>query len=81
MSDTGKRKKDTPEARAVKIAAKIMQAAGLCRYESPTQCRRLYVDEKTCDKCIETWLLTKAKKELKKEGEYRETNRRNPAEP
>lgn len=28
MSDTGKRKKDTPEARAVKIAAKIMQAAG-----------------------------------------------------
>jgi len=67
MSETSKRTKDTVESRAVKIAAKIMQAAGLCRHELPTQCRRLYTDERTCDKCIEIWLLTKARKELKKE--------------
>lgn len=59
--------KETAEARAVKIAAKIMQAAGLCRYESATKCRRIYVDEKVCDKCIESWLLSKARRELKKE--------------
>lgn len=52
------------ESRAVKIASEIMQAAGLCRYDSPTKCRRLFVDEKTCDKCIESWLLSKAEKEL-----------------
>ena len=62
--------KETTEARAVKIAAKIMQAAGLCRYDSATKCRRVYVNESTCDKCIEAWLLSKARKELKakKEG-------------
>lgn len=26
--------KDTVDSRAVKIAAKVMQAAGLCRYDS-----------------------------------------------
>ena len=60
--------KETVERRAVKIAAKIMQADGLCRYDSPKKCRRFYIDEKTCDKCIESWLLTKARKELLKEG-------------
>lgn len=48
---------ETVEARAVKIAAKIMQAAGLCRYDSVSKCRRVYVDESTCDKCIRSWLL------------------------
>lgn len=57
--------KETIERRAVKIAARIMQAAGLCRYDSLEKCHRIYVDEKTCDKCIESWLLAKAKKELK----------------
>lgn len=57
---------ETLESRAVKIAAKIMQAGGICRYDSPTKCRRIYVDEKTCDKCIESWLLSKARKELKR---------------
>lgn len=61
--------KESTEARAVKIAAKIMQAAGLCRHDTPTKCRRLHVDEKTCDKCIRAWLLAKARKELKKESE------------
>lgn len=59
---------DTTEARAVKIAAKIMQAAGLCRYESVAQCRRVFVDEQVCEKCIRAWLLSKARQELKKEG-------------
>lgn len=59
--------KDTVDSRAVKIAAKIMQAAGLCRYESAASCRRVYVDERTCEKCIRSWLISKAKKELRKE--------------
>lgn len=62
--------KDTEEGRALKIAAKVMQAAGLCRYESATQCKRIYTDESTCDKCIRSWLLAKAKKELKKEEKH-----------
>lgn len=60
--------KDTVEGRAVKIAAKIMQAAGLCRYDDVAKCRRICVDEKTCDECIRRWLLTKARKELEKEA-------------
>lgn len=56
--------KDTVEGRAVKIAAKIMQAAGLCRYDDVTKCRRIYVDEKTCGECMRHWLLSKARKEL-----------------
>ncbi len=62
--------KETAEARAVKIAAKIMQAAGLCRHESPMQCRRVYTDDKTCEKCIRAWLMAKARKELKKEERH-----------
>ncbi len=54
------------EKRAVKIAARIMQAAGLCRYDDVSKCRRVYADESTCDDCIEKWLLGKARKELKK---------------
>ena len=61
------KKKETIEARAVKIAAKVMQAAGLCRYDSPTKCRRIFTDPKTCDDCIRRWLLNKAKKELERE--------------
>lgn len=65
------KKKETVEARVVKIAAKVMQAAGLCRYDSPAKCRRVYVDEKTCDKCIREWLLSKARKELENEKEVK----------
>ena len=54
----------TVERRAVKIAAKIMSAAGLCRYDTPLKCRRLWTDMTTCDKCLEQWLLRKAKAEL-----------------
>ena len=69
-SGAGNVKKKTVERRAVKIAARIMQAAGLCRYDSLEKCHRIYVDEKICDKCIESWLLAKAKKELK-EGAFK----------
>lgn len=55
--------KESIESRALTIAARIMQAAGLCRYDTPLKCRRLYVDETTCDKCIRHWLMAKAKKE------------------
>lgn len=61
------KRNETVEGRAVKIAAKVMTAAGLCRYEDSRKCRRVWPpDEKTCDKCIERWLLQKARKELKK---------------
>lgn len=59
--------KETIESRVVKIAAKAMTAACLCRYDDVTKCRRVFVDEKICDKCIEKWLLAKARKELRKE--------------
>lgn len=57
-------KSETVERRAVHIAAVIMQADGLCRYDSVSKCRRVCTDEKTCVKCIETWLLGKARKEM-----------------
>lgn len=57
-------KSETVERRAVHIAAVIMQADGLCRYDSIDKCRRVYPDEKACVKCIETWLLGKARKEM-----------------
>lgn len=60
--------KDTVEGRAVKIAAMVMQAAGLCRYDDISKCHRVYVDETTCDRCIERWLLAKSRAELKKEA-------------
>ena len=54
--------KDTVDSRAVKIAAKVMQAAGLCRYDSIDKCHRIYVDEAICERCIRSWLISKAKK-------------------
>ncbi len=60
--------KDTVEGRAVKIAAKIMQDAGLCRYGDVIKCRRPNTDGTTCDACIRRWLLTKARKELRREA-------------
>lgn len=61
-------KTETVEVRAVKIAAKIMQADGLCRYDDVDECRRGYVTKETCERCICSWLLTKAKVELIREG-------------
>ena len=54
--------------RALRIAARIMQAAGLCIYDDPMKCHRLISDATICDDCIRKWLLAKARKELKKEN-------------
>ena len=59
--------KETVESRAVKIAARVLVAAGICRYETTDRCRRLYVTEETCARCIRSWLLAKAKSELRRE--------------
>lgn len=59
--------KDIVERRAVKIAAKVMSAAGLCRYDDALECYRPGTDMYTCDRCIEQWLMAKARKE-RKEG-------------
>ena len=49
-------------AAAVQIAAKTMQAAGLCRYNNPVKdCEKEYPpDREVCDRCIEGWLMAKA---------------------
>ncbi len=60
--------KDTVEKRALKIAAKIMYRAGLCRYDSPLKCRKALVGAETCERCIRSWLIGKARGELKKEA-------------
>ena len=60
---------NTIESRAVMIAAKMMQAAGLCRYDTPDKCRRLCPTELDCQTCIRQWLLTKAKKEIDSQHE------------
>lgn len=57
---------ETVNRRAVHIAAVIFQAAGLCRYED-NKCRRLDRSEAGCVKCMELWLLQKARKELNEE--------------
>lgn len=52
--------------RAVKIAARVMNADGLCRYDTVDKCRKVWPPaDATCEKCIEKWLLAKARKELK----------------
>ena len=53
--------------RAVHIAAVVMQAAGLCRYDSFDKCRRFDPTDDDCVSCIEKWLLAKARMEIKRE--------------
>lgn len=55
--------------RAVHIAAVVMQAAGMCRYDSYEKCRRFDHTNTKCTDCIEKWLLAKARQELKQETE------------
>ena len=61
-------KEKTVEGRALEIAAVVMQAAGLCRYDSVDKCRKLSPNEDDCERCIKRWLLSKAQTELAKEG-------------
>lgn len=54
--------------RAVKIAAKIMQQAGMCRYGSASKCRKVYPPSTAdCAGCIKRFLLGMAKKQLERE--------------
>lgn len=57
----------TEERRAVHIAAVVMQAGGLCRYDSFSKCRRSAPDDDACVDCIEKWLLAKARSQIKAE--------------
>ena len=61
-------KAETVEARAVKIAAKVMVADGLCRYEDPDNCRLGSYGGEMCERCIRAWLLARARVELAREG-------------
>lgn len=55
-------------ARTAQIAARIMQRAGLCRYENATKCRKVLLpSERDCIGCIKRFLIGKAKKELERE--------------
>ena len=61
----------TVDRKAVRIAAVVMQAAGLCRYDDISKCRRVdpcAIMDEDCVKCTEKWLLAKAKREMKMEG-------------
>lgn len=69
-------KAETVEDRAVKIAAKVMKAAGLCRYEDPCDCPRAFFNSEDCDRCICAWLLTKAKVELAREERAKREERK-----
>lgn len=61
-------KNKTVEGTAVHVAAVIMQAAGLCRYEGRVECRRVWPpSEDDCVKCIERWLIAKAKRIIREE--------------
>ncbi|MBQ3072345.1 MAG: hypothetical protein IJD20_03520 [Oscillospiraceae bacterium] len=55
------------ERRALHIAAVIMEADGMCRYEDVEKCRRVYPTSEACVECIEKWLLAKARSEIKEE--------------
>ena len=64
------RKIKTVESCAVHVAAVVMQAAGLCRYDAPESCRSAWCrkvyppTDEDYVKCIERWLLAKGKKEM-----------------
>ena len=63
------RDKQTVERRALRIAAIVMRCDGLCRYGSAADCKRVWPPEESyCVKCIERWLLAKARRELKKKS-------------
>ena len=56
------KKPESVEERALKIAATVLEADGVCC--RPGKCRRFYIDSQVCRKCIRSWLIAKAKKEL-----------------
>lgn len=46
---------------AVHVAAMVMTEAGMCIHENPAMCKNFRLSDEACDKCIETWLIEKAK--------------------
>lgn len=71
-------KAETVAARAVKIAAFIMHKAGLCRLEDPEDCKKVDLtgDGRMCERCIQSWLIKKAKVELIREGKLKHGDRK-----
>lgn len=57
------------EGRALRIAADILAAAGLCRHEERGMCAKWRKNEGHCgcENCILRWLKRKAREELKGE--------------
>ena len=59
-------KNKTVEERALDIAARVLVAAGVCRYDSPVKYRRVNPPSgEDCDRCVKSWLLSKAIKEMR----------------
>ena len=50
------------ELLALEVAARVMEAAGLCRHESRDLCRRKLITKPVCEKCLAEWCLNRAKK-------------------
>lgn len=49
------------ELLALEVAARVMEAAGLCRHESRNLCRRKLITKPVCEKCLAEWCLNRAK--------------------
>lgn len=64
-----RRRKESAEARALKIGSIVMAEAGLCTKETPNRCQRWMASEDACWMCIRTWLLNRARRELWNEEE------------
>ena len=56
------------ESRALDIAAFIMAASGMCKYEMPGRCKRQSANNDICGACIKSWLIFKAKQGLRMEA-------------
>lgn len=61
-----RRKSKAVLQRAVHIAAGLLDAAEMCVLEDRIDCTKLRSEE-SCEECIEKWLLSKARQELKEE--------------
>ncbi len=55
------------ERRALEVAARVMEAAGLCRHRDRAKCQRLIRSPEICEKCLAAWCMTKARQLAKEE--------------